>query len=256
MQLRILGCSGGIGNGLRTTSLLIDEDILIDCGTGVGDLSIEDLAKIRHIFITHTHLDHLASLPLLVDTVFDHLNGEPIQLHLLPESLQILEDHLFNWKLWPDFFVLPEAGSAVMQPNIMKPGQTVNIRGRSIEMIPVEHAVPAVGYVVTSETGKVFAFSGDCCENDIFWQGLNAKQRLDLLIVECAYANHDKTLSKLARHYCSDSLSIDLKKLTHQPELFITHLKPGDEVMIVEELAGLVPERSPRQLKTGDVFDL
>ena len=256
MRLTVLGCSGGIGKGHRTTALLIDDDILIDCGTGVGDLSIEQLSKIRHIFITHTHLDHLASLPLLVDTVFDHLNGVPIQLHLLPESLKILEEHLFNWKLWPDFFVLPEAGSAIMQPEVMQPGQTVEIKDRRVEMIPVEHAVPAVGYVVTTQNGKVFAFSGDCCENDVFWDGLNAKERLDMLVVECAYANHDKTLSKLARHYCSDSLSIDLAKLKHQPDLYITHLKPGDEDKIVNELAGLVPDRAPKALKTGDVFEI
>ena len=73
MQVRILGCSGGIGANLRTTSLLIDNDILIDCGTGVGDLSIEEMSKIRHIFLTHSHLDHIACLPLLADTLYDQL---------------------------------------------------------------------------------------------------------------------------------------------------------------------------------------
>ena len=256
MQIRVLGCSGGIGKGLRTTSLLIDDDILIDCGTGVGDLTMEELVKIRHIFITHTHLDHLASLPLLVDTVFDHLNGEPIKLHLLPESLKTLDEHLFNWKLWPDFFVLPEAGSAVMQPCVMEPGKIVEIRGREIEMIPVEHAVPAVGYRVTSESGKTFAFSGDSCENDTLWEGLNKHERLDILFVECAYANHDKTLSKLARHYCPESLSNDLKKLNHQPEVYITHLKPGDESEILSELEAAMPDRNPKALNTGDSFQL
>ena len=123
-------------------------------------------------------------------------------------------------------------------------------------MIPVEHAVPAVGYVVTSETGKCFAFSGDCCENDVFWDGLNAKDDIELLIVECAYANHDKTLSKLARHYCSDSLAKDMLKFRHQPELYITHLKPGNEELIVGELSDLMPDRNPQVLKTGDRFTL
>lgn len=56
MKLRILGCSGGIGGEhLRTTSLLVDDDVLIDAGTGVGDLPIADLARIDHVFLTHTH---------------------------------------------------------------------------------------------------------------------------------------------------------------------------------------------------------
>ena len=70
MRLRVLGCSGGIGGRhLRTTSFLVDSDILIDAGTGVGDLTLAELSQIDHIFITHSHLDHVASIPFLVDTV-------------------------------------------------------------------------------------------------------------------------------------------------------------------------------------------
>ena len=143
-----------------------------------------------------------------------------------------------------------------MQPCVMEPGTVVEIRGRTIEMIPVEHAVPAVGYRITSETGKAFAFSGDSCENDSFWSGLNSHDSLEMLFVECAYANHDKTLSKLARHYCPDTLGKDLKKLNHQPEVYITHLKPGDEEEILAELQAAMPDRNPRALRTGDTFQL
>ena len=69
MKIRVLGCSGGIGGGLRTTAMLVDHDILVDAGTGVGDLSLESLAKIDHIFVSHSHLDHVTSIPFLVDTV-------------------------------------------------------------------------------------------------------------------------------------------------------------------------------------------
>ena len=55
MRIRTLGCSGGIGAGSRTSSLLIDNDVLIDAGTGIGDLSLEDLDSIRHVFLTHSH---------------------------------------------------------------------------------------------------------------------------------------------------------------------------------------------------------
>ncbi|MCG6872632.1 MAG: MBL fold metallo-hydrolase, partial [Gammaproteobacteria bacterium] len=70
MKLRVLGCSGGVGPGLRTTSFLVDEDILIDAGSGVGDLTQAEQEAIRHIFITHTHMDHCAFLPLLADNLF------------------------------------------------------------------------------------------------------------------------------------------------------------------------------------------
>ena len=70
MRLRVLGCSGGIGPGLRTTSYLLDDTILIDAGTGVGDLTMEEMCGVRHVFLTHSHLDHVAGLPLLIATVF------------------------------------------------------------------------------------------------------------------------------------------------------------------------------------------
>ena len=73
MKIRVLGCSGGISQNLATTSFLVDEDILIDAGTGVCALSLDEMRAIKHIFITHSHLDHIAAIPLLADTLFDDL---------------------------------------------------------------------------------------------------------------------------------------------------------------------------------------
>lgn len=56
MKLTILGCSGGIGIGLRTTAMLLDDDVLIDAGTGVGDLTLDRMARIDAVFLTHSHL--------------------------------------------------------------------------------------------------------------------------------------------------------------------------------------------------------
>src|SRR5947209_8956957 len=89
MKIRVLGCSGGIGGSLRTTSLLVDDDILIDAGTGVGDLTLESLAKIDHIFVSHSHLDHVTSIPFLVDTVC-WMRKQPILVYATRETLEIL----------------------------------------------------------------------------------------------------------------------------------------------------------------------
>ena len=75
MELKVLGCSGGVGGQLRTTTLLINDDVLIDAGTGLGDLSLQAMSRIRHIFLTHSHLDHITSIPFLVDTLFDSIKN-------------------------------------------------------------------------------------------------------------------------------------------------------------------------------------
>src|SRR5476649_1232233 len=124
MKIRVLGCSGGIGGSLRTTSFLVDEDILIDAGTGVGDLSLEQLAKIDHIFVSHSHLDHVTSIPFLVDTVC-WMRGSPIKVYAIKETLDILRAHLFNWKLWPDFTQIPDADHPFMAYREIRVGEEI-----------------------------------------------------------------------------------------------------------------------------------
>ena len=106
MHVRILGCSGGACGDLRTTALQVDDNILVDCGTGVGDLTLEEMAQIRDVFLTHSHLDHVLFLPLLSDAALTLRNG-PLTVHALPETIAALKTHVLNGVLWPDYSRLP-----------------------------------------------------------------------------------------------------------------------------------------------------
>jgi len=255
MKIRVLGCSGGICQSVATTSFLVDDDILIDAGTGVGDLTLEEMRKIRHIFVTHSHLDHIASIPLLADTLFDSLIGNPIIVYAQKKTADVLSKHVFNWSIWPDFTELPHRTNAVLKCKTMKPGSSMEIDGRSIEMITVNHAVPGVGYRVESG-GKAFAFSGDTTSNENLWASLNKHDRLDLLFIESAFANADIELARIAFHYCPSLLAKDLPKLRHRPKVFISHLKPGEEETIMKECRKTMPEWKLKPLHSGDVFKL
>ena len=254
MKVRILGCSGGISAGLRSTSLLIDDDILIDAGTGLGDLTLEEMGRIRHIFVTHSHLDHVCFIPLLIDTIFD-LVEEPVIIHGQENTLQALQGYIFNWVVWPDFAELPRPEAPVLRYRSMQPGDTWENKGRTFEMIAVNHIVPAVGYRV-SDAGGSFAFSGDTTTNDTFWAALNAHPTLDMLIVEAAFADHNLKLSQLAKHYCPSLLAGDMQKLRHFPDIYITHRKPGEEDRILQECREQIPDRKLRALSGGEVFTL
>lgn len=258
MDVRVLGCSGGIGLDRRTTSLLIDDDILIDSGSGVGDLSLDEMASIRHIFLTHSHLDHITLLPLMVDSIFERIQS-PIIIHAQPPTIKALQDHIFNWHIWPDFAKLPTPEKPVLAYQTLMPGDTLKIGNRKFEMIPVNHIVPGVGYRVEDLTsGKSFAYSGDTSTNDTFWAALNRHGKLDLLFVEAAFSNSEKELSVKAKHYCSDTLAADLVKLTvnPRPKIFVTHTKPGDESDIITECNQLLPQWGLTPLKGGDRFKL
>ena len=254
MNLRILGCSGGIGADLRTTSLLIDDDILIDAGSGVGDLSLEELKKIRHIFLTHTHMDHFTFLPLMVDSIFGSIQ-EPILVHGQPKTIEALKTHIFNWIIWPDFSKLPTEKEPVMRFERMMPGSSMTLGGRNLEMIEVNHIVPGVGYRVECESGA-FAFTGDTTNHDNFWNVLNGHKSLDLLICEVAFPNSLEDLAKRAGHYSPHLLSQDLVKLEHQPDIYISHTKPGQEDEIVSQCQQAVPGRKIFRLFGGNQFTL
>ncbi len=234
MKLRILGCSGGIGGGLRTTSLMIDDDILIDAGTGISELSLGEMGGVRHIFLTHSHLDHVANLPLLIDSIFEKITS-PITVHAQPATIKALKDHIFNWVIWPDFSCLPDEEHPVMLFSEMIPGKLVSLGDREFEMIPVNHSVPSVGFYVR-QGENAFAFSGDTTTNDTFWAGLNLRDRLDVLIIEVAFPNSQLALSRAAFHYCPSLLAEDIVKLEHSPKIYISHPKPGQEKKIEDEL--------------------
>lgn len=254
MNLRVLGCSGGIGVGLRTTSLLVDEDVLIDAGSGVGDLTLQEMSSIRHVFLTHSHLDHFAFLPLLVDTMFSRTTT-PLIIHGQQATLQALQDHIFNWTVWPDFALLPSSEKPVMRYQGMLPGEVYKIGERSFEMIEVNHIVPCVGYRIECATGSV-AFSGDTTINDTLWAALNAHDHLNILIVEAAFPNSEEDLCRTARHYTPDMLAQDIKKLKHHPDIYISHPKPDQEVTILNECRAAIKDRDINLLIGGEVFTL
>lgn len=253
MQVRVLGASGGISAGLRTTSIIIDEDILIDCGTGIGDLSMEQMQKITHVFLTHSHVDHTVALPLLIDTLFGEVD-HPLVVFGSQETIDAVRTHLFNWVMWPDFSELPTKENPSLIFKVIPPNEKVEVSGRSFLPVPVNHVVPTVAYIIESETGGVFAFSGDTMENDTLWPVLNNYEKIDLFVVETAFENGSEELAIQAGHYSPVSLARDLKKLNHQCDIWITHLKPGHEESIFAQLTDLIPDRQLHRLLGNELF--
>lgn len=254
MKLRILGCSGGIGGRhLRTTSMLLDQDILIDAGTGVGDLSIAELSMIDHVFITHTHLDHIASLPLMLDAVADR-RSSPLTVYGIEEVITILRNHMFNWAIWPDFSELPSIEKPFLRYQVIELNKPVKLGKRSITALPVEHTVPAVGYQINSGAGSL-VFSGDtgCC--NAFWRAVNRISNLKHLIIECAFSNREERLAVVSKHLCPNMLASELQKLEHNCEIHITHLKPGQIELTMEEIASCLGEFNPKMLQNNQVFE-
>ncbi len=253
VRLRVLGCGGGIGNGRQTTSLLVDGHVLIDAGTGVGRLDAAALCRIRHVLLTHSHLDHLAYLPLMADTVFGR-HPDHIQVRGLPATLDALRTHVLNWVIWPDFSALPK-GSPLLRLLPMAPGEHLETGDLRLTLVPVAHSVPGAGYLVEGPTG-VFAFSGDTGSNEGLWHALNARARLDLLIVEAGFPDRQLELARISGHYTPSLLAADLAHLRHRPRIYITHPKPGMEEEILAQCRRRLPQFQVALLEDEAVFEL
>jgi ribonuclease BN (tRNA processing enzyme) len=234
MKLRILGCSGGIGGNLRTTTLLLDHDVLIDAGTGVGDLSLAEMCMIDHVFVTHSHLDHIACLPLLVDSV-GFMRDKPLVIHATDEVLAILKQHVFNWEIWPDFSEIPSLHQPLLRYERIAVGATVALGARKITPLPANHVVPAVGFLLDSGKASL-AFSGDTTTCDALWDAVNRVANLEYLIVETAFSNAERELAVVSKHLCPSLLAEELRKLKLDPKIYVTHLKPGEVELTMQEV--------------------
>ena len=256
MQLRVLGCSGGLGGRQQqTTALLVDRDILIDAGTGVGDLGIDEMAAIDHVFLTHAHVDHIAALPLLIDSVGER-RQQPLTIHALPAVIDCLRQHIFNWAIWPDFSVVPHTAAPYMTFCPLSVGETVSLDGRSMTALPVEHTVPAVGYHIASDQGSL-VFSGDTGPCDAFWQVVNDIDKLRHLIIECAFPDRQRPLAELSKHLCPAMLREELAKFRQGGcAIHVTHLKPGDVTTTMHEIETQLAAYAPKMLQPGQVIVL
>ncbi len=238
MTIRVLGCSGSIAQGCQTTSFLLDHSILIDAGTGVGNLPLEALIQVDHILISHSHLDHVLSIALLIDTVIRRRlekGAPPITVHALPETLEALRRHIFNGVIWPDFTKLPSRTAPALLMQAFQVGETLSMAGRHIEVLSASHTVPAVGFAVHTENGA-WVYTGDTGPNPALWNRL-AQFRVAQLVIEVAFGNNAQNLARLSRHLCPIELEQELKQLKGSIDVFITHIKPGEDAMVMAEVA-------------------
>lgn len=259
MIIRVLGCSGAIAAGCRTTSFLLDDSVLIDAGTGVGDLELEELAKINHILISHSHLDHVLSIGLLADSVMRlraaHRRG-PVVVHALPDTLAALRDHIFNGVIWPDFTRLPSVEAPVLQFQPIAVGQTLSLAGRRIEVLSAAHTVPAVGFAVDAgaEAGW-WVYTGDTGPNPALWKRL-ASMKVAHLVIETAFSDEERQLARISGHLCPTVLREEMAQLGGCVDVHITHVKPGELEAVMDEIARFDAPHRVHALKAGQVVRL
>ena len=254
MRFRVLGCAGSIADNRHTTSFLVDDDILIDAGTGLGTLPLEALGGIDHVFLSHSHMDHVALLPMLVDSTLS-LRRNPIVVHGIERTLKVLSAHVFNWKVSPDFREIRVQDHPAVRFSVVEPMTPVAVGGRSLTAIPVVHSVPTVAYHLGSGNGSLVVAT-DMTVSDAFWPAVNAIADLRYLLIETAFQDARLDLCRVSGHLCPALLEKELRRLERPAEIFIVHMKPSAATRIRREIAALDLGREICFLADGDVLEL
>jgi len=254
MKIRVLGCSGSIAKDCKTTSFLIDGDVLVDAGTGVGDLTLEEMAAIDDVLITHSHLDHVANLPLMLDSVAA-MRKQALRVHALPDTIEALKQHIFNNAIWPDFTTIPSPELPFLKFSPLQTGQVLQIGSKTVEVLPAVHTVPAVGYAVSAGAGN-WVFSGDTERNPAFWKRIN-QMDVSLLVIETAFSNQEGALAERSLHLSPQVLAQELAHIdpSKQYPIYITHTKPAETVLIMQEIQQFA-QRSDAGVGAGAVRDI
>jgi len=222
----------------RLTCFLIDECVAVDAGSIALALTSEQREKVRDIIVTHPHMDHIASLPIFIDDLFETLKS-PVRIHATAEVIDLLERDIFNWNVYPRFSELKNEYGPVMQYVPIPAGKEFRVAHLTVTAVTVNHIVPTVGLVV-SDGKSIVAFSSDTAETDEFWNVLNRAPRIDALLIEASFPNSMAKLAEVSRHFTPASLQRDLRKLNHNGlDILAVHIKPAYRQMVIDELKAL-----------------
>ncbi|MBK6863878.1 MAG: 3',5'-cyclic-nucleotide phosphodiesterase [Ideonella sp.] len=261
MLIRVLGCSGAIAAGCRTTAFLLGDDVLVDAGTGVGDLTLAELARIDHILVSHSHLDHVLAIGLLADSVIrlrEAAGRPPIKVHALEATLDALRRHIFNGVIWPDFTRLPSAALPVLELVPVEHGQRLVLGGKTVEVLCASHTVPACGFAVEGSRG-CWVYTGDTGPNPALWRRLR-ELKVAALVIETAFGDDERELAQVSRHLCPEMLGRELAGLAGPAngavDVHVTHVKPGEIDAVMAEIARLALPHRITALAAGQVMTL
>lgn len=236
MEIEILGCYGNSIKDFKTTSYLINDFFLIDAGAVTVSLDDERLRKVKHILVTHSHLDHIKDLVFIVDELV--MMGEfNIDLISVKQILSIISDNLFNNRLWPDFTVIPSEQNAIIKLREIELEKYTQINGITVKPVLMTHTVYTVGYVI-KEGNRGFMFTSDTGPTQRFWEVARQEEGIEFIIADVSFPNRMESLAKVSGHMTLSMLidHLDRYGLGKMP-IYINHIKPIFIDEILSELS-------------------
>ncbi len=239
--MKLLVCGQAGSRAQDFISYVVNDRLALDAGVLTGCFPLERQRQIRHVLLSHCHLDHVASLPLLTETLCAASRDEQpcLTVYAGPYTLQQLRLHVFNNKLYPDVFGLAEQpGSSLSGRLAWKTLEKEKpVRFGSLEVVPVElnHVVPCLGFVVR-EPGCAVALVSDTGPTERVWELLQKEPDLKAVLVEVSFPNRLRALADVSAHLTPELLQQELHKLNRAVKCLVVHVKLPYVAEIEQEL--------------------
>jgi len=219
------------------TSVLLNDTVAIDAGCLGLYRSPREQARVKHVFLTHSHLDHLASLPMFL---LNSVTGQDDSVTVLggPAVLECLRRDLFNDRLWPDFVRISQEGRPFLRLQQLEAGVPVAVDGLRLTPVEVNHVVPTFGFLVEDDSAAVL-FTSDTGPTEAVWELANRTPNLKAVFLEASNPNRLAWLANLAGHLTPALFGEEVRKLRRPVPVYAVHISPGDQGEVVKELAEL-----------------
>jgi cAMP phosphodiesterase len=235
--VRVVYLPSSVGSSklpINLTTLIVNDALAIDAGCLGYWKTPAQQARITDILITHSHLDHIGSLPMFASNVAGLLEN-PVRLHLSADSLDVIRTHLFNDRTWVNFDVILQREPRVFALEHLSAGESRRMAGLDVRTVAMTHPVPTLGVVLRDKRGSV-AFSADTGPTEEFWEVCRHTQDLRGIFVECSLPNAMEELAIEWGHLTPNLLDRELSKIGRPVRVIVVHLKASKHEQIVEEL--------------------
>lgn len=225
-SIKILGAHGAKSFELNTTCIQLTDTITIDAGNILKSLG-DDAKLINKIFVTHSHLDHIIDIPLLIDSYYEEIK-EPIVIYAIKGTIDDLKQNIFNNQIWPDFskIKLAQSDKNSIEFKEIDYGDIFEFDGVSIKVIKNNHTSSSCGLVITKDEASLL-FTSDTYKCDDIWDEVNSNHSIKSVIIDVSFPSDFEELAKLSHHLTPKLLKEELLKLKRNDvTIFVNHVKP------------------------------
>ena len=237
MRIRLLGSSCHDPGLQYLTSFLVDGRVALDAGSLGWGMSPAEQALVDDVFLSHTHADHLASLPIFLENVYGARPG-PVRVHGSSTTLECLHRDVFNGRIWPDFVSMSGPEGPFVELVVLEDGATCRCGDVDVTSVRLSHTVPTVGFVVASEDAVV-AVSSDTGPTRGFWERLRTLDRLDAVFLDVAFPDSMYDLARVSGHLTPTLALTEVEKLGRNVRTIAYHVKARYHSLVAAEIDAL-----------------